>query len=88
VGDILAPTIIAIIGAAATSVNRIDVLEISLAALFILLVLDQGSSAAGFITYQEGVRTTNSVNFHFWRLLWAAVFSTLGVVSITDFSVS
>lgn len=84
--DIVMPTIITIIGAGATSVNRIEVLEISLAALFILLVLDQGSDAAGRITFQEGVRITNAVNFHFWRMLWSAVFSTVGIASIIIFT--
>lgn len=75
--EIIPATLVILLGSGATSVARLDVFEISLAALLLVLVMGQGSIAISEISSQMGVRMTDSVNFHFWRFFWSTVTSTL-----------
>jgi hypothetical protein len=70
---ILLPAVLVIIGAAGTSIAKVGIFEVSVAALIFIVIFDQGMTAIIEITYQQGVSTTNAVNFHFWRFLWSAI---------------
>jgi hypothetical protein len=77
--DVLFPTMLVFLGSAMITVQRLDVVSVSITALLLVLVIDQGMTALGEITSQRGLLTSGSVSFHFWRCLWGAMFTTVGV---------
>lgn len=74
---IIPATLVVVVGSGATSVARLDVFEISVAALVLVLVMGQGSIAISEVSSQLGVKKTDSVNFHFWRFCWSTASATL-----------